>query len=48
MNGRFIKLADFGLAVFHKFDESHTQKTGSEKYMAPEVKEGRKYDTGAR
>jgi serine/threonine protein kinase len=47
MNGRFVKLADFGLAVLHKFDDqSHTQETGTEKYMAPEVKEGRKYDTG--
>jgi hypothetical protein len=38
MNGRFVKLCDFGLAVIHKFeDQSHSSRTGSFKYMAPEV-----------
>jgi alpha-tubulin suppressor-like RCC1 family protein len=38
MNGRFVKLCDFGLAVIHEFeDQSHSSRTGSFKYMAPEV-----------
>jgi serine/threonine protein kinase len=48
INGRFVKLADFGLSVIHKFnDESHTQLSGTLKYMAPEVIASRKYDTKA-
>jgi alpha-tubulin suppressor-like RCC1 family protein len=48
MNARFVKLCDFGLAVIHEFeDQSHSSKTGSLKYMAPEVFEGRKYDMKA-
>jgi serine/threonine protein kinase len=39
MNGRFVKLCDFGLAVIHEFDDqSHSSKTETFKYMAPEVK----------
>jgi serine/threonine protein kinase len=48
VNGRFVKLADFGLSVFHEFmDQSHTQASGTIKYMAPEVIKSRKYDTKA-
>jgi len=48
MNGRFVKLADFGLAIIHKFDEqTHTEGLGTFKYMAPEVQRGRSYDTKA-
>jgi tRNA A-37 threonylcarbamoyl transferase component Bud32 len=48
INGRFIKLADFGLSVIHEFnDQSHTQDSGTVKYMAPEVGISRKYDMKA-
>jgi tRNA A-37 threonylcarbamoyl transferase component Bud32 len=48
INGRFVKLADFGLSVYHEFiDQSHTQCSGTLKYMAPEVFTSRKYDTKA-
>jgi serine/threonine protein kinase len=48
INGRFIKLADFGLSVIHEFnDQSHTQDSGTLKYMAPEVNDSRKYDMEA-
>jgi serine/threonine protein kinase len=48
MNGRFVKLADFGLAIVHKFDEqTHTEGSGTFKYMAPEVQRGRTYDMKA-
>ena len=47
-NGRFVKLADFGLAVVHKFDDqTHTQGLGTIKYIAPEVLRGRSYDLKA-
>jgi hypothetical protein len=47
-NGRFVKLCDFGLAVIHEFDEqSHTACSGTEQYMAPEVKGSRNYDNKA-
>lgn len=46
-SGRYVKLADFGLATIHEFDEqSHTLGSGTMKYMAPEVLT-RKYDTKA-
>jgi serine/threonine protein kinase len=46
INGRFAKLADFGLAKLHEFDEqSHTKGVGTFKYMAIEIKEGKKYNT---
>lgn len=46
LNGRFVKLADFGIAVAHLFDEqTHTQGLGDIKYVAPEVLRGRIYDT---
>jgi serine/threonine protein kinase len=45
-NGRFIKIADFGLAITHEFDEqTHTQGLGTIKYTAPEVMSGKKYCT---
>jgi serine/threonine protein kinase len=47
INGRFVKLGDFGLSVTHQFNESHTQCSGTLKYMAPEVIKSRKYDTKA-
>ncbi len=47
-NGRFIKLSDFGLSTIHQFDnQSHTQGTGTLKYMAPEVLKSKRYDTKA-
>jgi alpha-tubulin suppressor-like RCC1 family protein len=47
-NGRFVKLGDFGLSVKHEFnDQSHTQLSGTLKYMSPEVFASRKYDTKA-
>ncbi len=48
MNGRFVKIADFGLATFHLFDgQSHTKYKGTIRYAAPEVMSSRKYDTKA-
>jgi hypothetical protein len=48
INGRFVKLADFGLSVIHEFnDQSHTKCSGTFDYMAPEVIISRKYDTKA-
>ncbi len=48
LNGRFVKLADFGLSTIHKFDEqTHTEDLGTVKYVAPEVTRGRTYDTKA-
>jgi serine/threonine protein kinase len=48
INGRFVKLGDFGLSVIHEFnDQSHTLGSGTMKYMAPEVIKSSKYDTKA-
>jgi serine/threonine protein kinase len=45
INGRFVKLADFGLSINHEFnDQSHTQGSGTLKYMAPEIRDSRKYN----
>jgi hypothetical protein len=45
---RRARIADFGLAVNHDFEnQSHTSEQGTIKYMAPEVKKTRKYDTKA-
>jgi serine/threonine protein kinase len=45
---RFVKLADFGLATIHEFeDQSHTGQIGTMRYMAPEIMSGRSYDTKA-
>jgi serine/threonine protein kinase len=47
-SGRFVKLADFGLATVHKDEgESHTKEMGTMKYVAPEVMISSKYDTRA-
>jgi serine/threonine protein kinase len=44
-NGRFVKLGDFGLAVFHEYDgQSHTRDRGTPEYTAPEVNYSRNYD----
>jgi serine/threonine protein kinase len=41
----YIKIADFGLSVLHKYSEqSHTIDKGTPKYMAPEVINNNKYD----
>jgi serine/threonine protein kinase len=48
INGRFLKLADFGLSVNHEFiDQSHTQGSRTLNYMAPEVRDSQKYDIKA-
>ncbi len=48
LNGRFVKLCDFGLATIHKSDEqTHTERLGSFRYVAPEVLNGRNYDIKA-
>jgi serine/threonine protein kinase len=48
LNGRFVKLGDFGLATIHKFDEQeHTKGLGTAGYVAPEVWKGRNYDMKA-
>jgi serine/threonine protein kinase len=48
LNGRFVKLCDFGLATIHNFDEqTHTEGLGSVRYVAPEVLNGRNYDMKA-
>jgi serine/threonine protein kinase len=48
MNGRFIKIADFGLATIHEFDgQYHTKYRGTIRYAAPEVMSSRRYDTKA-
>jgi serine/threonine protein kinase len=48
INGRFVKLGDFGLSVIHEFNEqTHTKCSGTFDYMAPEVIKSRKYDTKA-
>ncbi|CAG2167491.1 unnamed protein product [Oppiella nova] len=44
-HGHFVKLADFGLAIEHQTEsQSHTQFLNAGKYMAPEVKQSRKYE----
>ena len=54
-NGRFVKLCDFGLSVEHKIisyskiqkSMTHTRGAGTLDYMAPEVRQGRNYNTYA-
>jgi serine/threonine protein kinase len=36
-NGRFIKLADFGLSTFHEFSQQSHSQVGTMNYIAPEV-----------
>jgi hypothetical protein len=44
LNGRFVKLCDFGFATFHEYDEqSHSIGLGTQRYMAREIYE-KKYD----
>jgi serine/threonine protein kinase len=48
INGRFVKIADFGLSTIHEFsDQSHTYLLGTLNYIAPEVLGGQRYDTKA-
>jgi serine/threonine protein kinase len=48
MNGRFVKIADFGLATIHEFDgQTHTKYKGTIRYAAPEVMRSRNYDIKA-
>jgi serine/threonine protein kinase len=48
MNGRFVKIADFGLATIHEYEgQSHTKYKGTVRYAAPEVMISSKYDTKA-
>ena len=42
-----VKIADLGLAKLHELNKKHTQDRGHIKYMAPEVENGRNYDTRA-
>ena len=43
-NGRYLKVADFGLATLHSIASgSHTTGVGTRQYMAPEVKLQTKY-----
>jgi hypothetical protein len=47
-NNRFIKICDFGLIAIHKIaQQSHTKDRGHMRYAAPEVLNGRNYDTKA-
>ncbi len=44
INGRFLKLCDFGLAKRHEVS-NHTRMVGTVDYMAPEVINSNKYNT---
>ncbi|CAG2165278.1 unnamed protein product [Oppiella nova] len=50
LNGRFVKLCDFGLVTEHNSrihnltDNKHSINVGTTKYRAPEVAHGKKYD----
>jgi serine/threonine protein kinase len=47
-NGRFVKLADFGLSVIHEKDkQTHSKGSGTRNYIAPEVSNGRNYNMKA-
>jgi serine/threonine protein kinase len=47
-NGKFIKIVDFGLIAIHEFAEQlHSPDIGNIEYVAPEILDGRKYDTKA-
>jgi len=48
ITGKFVRIADFGLAVSHDFEnKSHTSKVGTGKYIAPEVLHSKKYNKKA-
>jgi serine/threonine protein kinase len=47
-NENLVRITNFGDATSHEFDgQSHTQNKGHYIYAAPEVLEGKKYDTRA-
>jgi alpha-tubulin suppressor-like RCC1 family protein len=47
-DGRFIRIADFGLAVNHDFEnQSHPSGVGTREYMAPETISSKRYNTKA-
>jgi serine/threonine protein kinase len=47
-NGRFVKIADFGIATIHNSDgQTHTKYKGTIRYAAPEVMRTRNYDMKA-
>ncbi len=48
INGRFVKLSDFGFAKFHEIEgQPHTRDIGSIKYRVIGIKEEKKYNTKA-
>jgi tRNA A-37 threonylcarbamoyl transferase component Bud32 len=48
INGRFVKLGNFGLSLSHEFyNESQIHRSGTHKYMAPEVLISREFDIKA-
>jgi serine/threonine protein kinase len=47
INGRFVKLGNFGLSLNHEFYESQTHRSGTHKYMGPEVLISREFDIKA-
>ncbi len=48
INGRFVKLADFGISLIHEFyNESQTQSSGTQKNIAPELLISRECDMKA-
>lgn len=47
-NNRFVKIGDFGhIAIHHFTNKSHTNDRGTIRYMAPEVKSNKNYNTKA-
>ena len=47
-DARFVKLSDFGLAVVHEREsQTHSEGTGTDRYMAPEVRNSREYNSRA-
>jgi serine/threonine protein kinase len=47
INGRFVKLADFGYAKVLDETKLHTKDRGPVRYMAPEVQFSQKYNLKA-
>jgi serine/threonine protein kinase len=46
--GRYIRIVDIGLIAIHEFaDQKHSSDKGNIDYIAPEVFEGKIYDTKA-
>ncbi len=46
-NKSIVKIADLGLTKLHKLNRKHIQDRGHITYMAPEVRDGEKYNTRA-